>query len=72
MTVVVILLTLALLFMVAFNVFTVHIFLKQVKVIPESEPKQKTVEDPNDFGEEKYMDLSEITPEMGVKSLTRK
>lgn len=71
MTVALIILTLALVFMVAFNVFTVHIFLKQVKVIPEAQPKEKETE-PNDFGDDKYMDLSEVTPEMGVKSLTRK
>jgi hypothetical protein len=73
MEAIVLILTVGLILMSISQALTVRIFLKYLEVIPQTEPKPKISEDDaNQFEEEKYVDLSEVTPEEGIKSLTKK
>ncbi len=71
MTAVVLILTAGIILLSVSQVFTVFFFLKKLEIVPEAQSKPK-IEDVNDFGDDKYVDLSEITPEMGIKSLIQK
>lgn len=70
----IIVLTFALLFMIVVQIATVYIFLKHLGVAPKLTMPVRVVknEDTNDFGENKYVDISEITPEEGLQALRNK
>lgn len=73
MTEIVLILTVGIILLSVSQVLTVRIFLKHLEILPTKEDKTKPdIDDINDFGVEKYVDLSDVTPEDGIKSLTKK
>ena len=70
---VILILTIGLVLLSVSQMLTVRVFLKYLEVIPKKEEIVKNeIDDVNDYGTEKYVDLSEVTPEDGIKSLTKK
>jgi len=73
MTEVVLILTVGLVGVSISQVLTIRAFLKHLQVIP-TVPKKEKVEDDdvNQFETVKYVDLSEVSPEDGIKSIINK
>lgn len=73
MNAVILILTVGLVLLSVSQILTVRIFLKYLEILPTKEETSKPQEDDvNDYGTEKYVDLSEVTPEDGIKSLIKK
>lgn len=69
MTTVVIILTIALFLMSVSQIVFVYFLLSKKELISIEKP---THGDVNEYGESKFIDISDVSPEEGIKSLNRK